>query len=318
MKIVIDVDALQKNGVITESIGDLLRQHALNNAGSTAINILLALGAIAVAAGMISLIPHAGVAALFGLGFILLGSLVVKHYGRRWGKLGSIWMVVGALILCGSMGMLIDQPMLASLSAALILTWVSVLARSRLLMALVPFALAAAIGGSTGYWHACYAVTIEEPTLTIFIFGVLAAVSWEIAWQFDNIFHDLAIIFARVCVILVNFGFWIGSLWGDTPGHTWRAGVEPTFYTITHQTVPAWMFSIGWAMALVAAAAWGVKNNRRFMVNTAAVFGSIHLYTQWFEYLGIHPLSVILSGFAAIGLGLGLWHYNRASLERNA
>jgi hypothetical protein len=34
----------------------------------------------------------------------------------------------------------------------------------------------------------------------------------------------LAIIFARVSLILINLGFWIGSLWGDYLGETWAQG----------------------------------------------------------------------------------------------
>jgi iron complex transport system permease protein len=72
---------------------------------------------------------------------------------------------------------------------------------------------------------------------------------------------------------------------------------------------------VGWALALLAAGAWGAKNGRRFMVNTAATFGAIHLYTQWFERLGADPLSVMLAGVATIAIGLGLWRYNRGVLE---
>jgi hypothetical protein len=31
----------------------------------------------------------------------------------------------------------------------------------------------------------------------------------------------LAVVFARVSLLLVNFGFWVGSLWADHPGGSW-------------------------------------------------------------------------------------------------
>ena len=66
-----------------------------------------------------------------------------------------------------------------------------------------------------------------------------------------------------------------------------------------------------WALALIAVGAWGVKRNRRFVVTTSAVFGSILLYTQWFERLGATPLTVIFGGIVAVGIALGLGKYNR-------
>ena len=83
---------------------------------------------------------------------------------------------------------------------------------------------------------------------------------------------------------------------------TWR---ESAFF------VSDAVFAGLWALALIAVGAWGVKRNRRFVVNTAAVFASIHFYTQWFEYLGATPVTVILSGVVVVGIALGLWKYNR-------
>ena len=52
------------------------------------------------------------------------------------------------------------------------------------------------------------------------------------------------------------------------------------------------------------------KNNRRWVVNVAAVFGAIHFYTQWFELLGANPLSVLSCGLVTLGLAMGLWKLN--------
>ena len=66
---------------------------------------------------------------------------------------------------------------------------------------------------------------------------------------------------------------------------------------------------------LLAAGAWAANNGRRFLVNTVATFGAIHLYTQWFERFGADPITVIIAGIATIGIGLALWRYNRQVLE---
>lgn len=316
MKILIDVDALEEAKVLTPKLAATLRTHAIRSTGSAAINILLAFGAIAVAAGITSLIPSAVAVAFMSAGFILLGCLIRKRF-EQWRKLGNIWMVIGALTLCGSVGYLIGNPLTSSLIAAAILFYVAYLAESRLLIALTPLALISAIGGSTGYWHACYAISVEEPTITIILFSVLAYASWIFAKKSKGIIQSLTIVFARMCVILVNMGFWIGSLWGDNPGQLW--GDESSRYDINTgdyiaAAIPETAFIAAWAVVLILAGIWGAKNGRRFMVNTVATFAAIHFYTQWFENIGLSPVSVIIAGVATIAIGLGLWRYNHKVL----
>lgn len=318
MKILIDIDALEKQGVVPPSLALTLRAHAIRETGSGAINMLLAFGSIAIAAGLFVFLASAGFAAFFGAGFVLLGGLIRKQYAAQWGKLGSIWMIIGALALSAAVAALVKQPAIGSLLAAVILTGCAVAAQSRLLTALVPLVLAAALGGSTGYWHACYEITVKEPTLTILLFSGMAYGAWQFAKTQAGSLQDLAVIFARVCVILINFGFWIGSLWGDTPGRIWS---DPeTIRQLRHaagQQIPDTVFIVGWVVVLFAAGMWGAKQGRRFMVNTAATFGAIHFYTQWFEFMGMHPLSVIGAGLATIAIGLGFWRYNRKVLTVN-
>ncbi len=315
MKILIDIDELEKNGVVTPQLASALRSHAVRDTGSTAINMLLAFGAIAIAVGLLSLIPSSGFAAFFGVGFILLGWLVRKQYAAQWGKLASIWMITGALVLSGSVGVITNQPFKTPLIAAAILAFVSVIAESSLLIALVPLAIIAAIGGSTGYWHACYAISIKEPTLTIVLFSALAYGAWQLAKSQTGLYQSLAVVFARMCIILVNFGFWIGSLWGDTPGKIWNDPSAMSYYSHANQYIHEVVFIIGWAIALLLTGVWSAKHGRRFMVNTVAVFGAIHFYTQWFDHLGLHAISVIIAGVATVAFGLGLWSYNKRVLS---
>ena len=46
---------------------------------------------------------------------------------------------------------------------------------------------------------------------------------------------------------------------------------------------------------------------------TAAAFGAIHFYTQWFERLGATPLSVLLGGLVMLAIAVALWAFNRRS-----
>ena len=245
MKILVDVDELQEQGLIAPDTAALLKSHALRDTGTTAINMLLAFGAIAVAAGLLALTVSPGLSAIFGLLFIAGGWWITKRYEVNWGELGSIWMIVGALTLCGATGVLINKPLEAGAMAALILAGTSYLAASRLLAALVPLALESALGGSTGYWTACYEIVVREPTLTILLFAALALAGWIVTQRLSVLYQSLTLTFTRVSIILVNMGFWIGSLWGDSPGNIWRSGdqsydpsISPVFFVVT------------WAMAL--------------------------------------------------------------------
>ena len=109
----------------------------------------------------------------------------------------------------------------------------------------------------------------------------MALATYWVSHRLPADYERLAIMASRTSVLMVNFGFWIGSLWGDRL--LLLRGLKRGKPMSSCRT---WLFSIGWAAALIAVGVWGVKANRRWVVNIAAVFGAIHFYTQWFERLG--------------------------------
>ena len=68
---------------------------------------------------------------------------------------------------------------------------------------------------------------IREPTLTILAFTLLGVIAWAIALKGPRLIAGLSLTFTRMCVILVNFGSWVGSLFGDSPGALWRDPARP-------------------------------------------------------------------------------------------
>jgi hypothetical protein len=66
--------------------------------------------------------------------------------------------------------------------------------------------------------HAVHMLTVNEPPITIAFFSLLSGAGYLISQHVGQAYQRLAIIFARVSLILANFGFWVGSLWGDYPG----------------------------------------------------------------------------------------------------
>jgi len=237
-------------------------------------------------------------------------------YASNWSFFGSACVLVGALALSGGILIKWEAQALAFLAVSAILLLLAIIARNSLLVALAVLGIAGFLGSGTGYGHAMYIVWVQEPLLTIIVFSAMALIAFLLALRVPRDYQALGTTFARISVVLVNFGFWIGSLWGDYPLRTWLAPATGDWNArqswLDHWLhIPAEAFSAAWALALVGFGVWGAMQNRRFVVNTVAVFAGIHFYTQWFERLGASPSSVIIAGLVAVAVATGFWRYNQ-------
>lgn len=183
-------------------------------------------------------------------------------------------------------------------AAAIVLSALgSLVAGSGFLATLCAFAILTFLGkAGMFYSHAAYSVAIQEPGLTVVAFSVLAWVAYLASRRLNPKQMRVTIIFSRACIFIVNLAFWVGSLWGDTRGSL---------------NISDLAFTIGWAVALVGVGLWAASKDKRWVVNTAAIFGSIHFYTQWFERLGATPGSLLTAGLIALGIMYGFRSYNR-------
>ncbi len=313
MKVVLDLSQLLEDGEITQAEADKLKRLSVKSTGSLAFNILIGFGVIAVAAGAILLVPDAMTGII--LGAIVLGlGLVLLHYARlEWGVLGNICVILGALGLGGGVVYLTEGSVWAFLGCAAGFAIAGIVARSGLLIALSVLALSSVLGARTGYFHASYFLGIKEPTLTIVAFSLITLAAYQISLFVSSAYERLALMAARVSILLVNFGFWIGSLWGDRleqfSGLLGRAKENVL-------TIPRIAFVVGWAAALILFAVWAMANDRRWVVNVCAVFGAIHFYTQFFERLGPNPLAILLGGVSALGIAIAIWQFNKKALAK--
>lgn len=323
MKITLDLSKLVEEGKLTPADAERLKGLARHDTGSLGINILIGFGVIAVAAGAVTLLltmfdfkPLPVV--IFGAAVLALGIALTLARQVSTELIAQILTVIGALSFGGALVVYDDGSLRAAIAITLVFAASAVIARSSLLMALAVLSLAGCLGARTGYMHAMYSLSIQEPAVTIVLFSALALAAYLISKRLKADYERLAITAARTSVFLVNFGFWIGSLWGDrltllrrlsnpdlaaTTTSSWRQAV------VISDTV----FTIGWAVALLAVGIWGARENRRWVVNIAAVFGGIHFYTQWFSILGANALSVLGGGILILIIAMALYRYNKAA-----
>lgn len=302
MIVTLDLTRLLAEGKITQPEHDKLLTLGSATGNRLIFNILIGFGVVAVAAGIIALVPDATTGVVVGAALLLAGLAILVARLNQWQILGNICVLVGALVLAGGVIILTEAAQLAFIGIAVGFAAAGILARSGLLVSLSVLALASALGGRTGYMHAMYLLGMTEPAWSALAFSALALVTFLASRRVPAAYERLAIIAARTCVLLVNLALWIGSLWGDA--------IEGTGIVL-----PALAFVVVWAVALIVLALWGASRNRLWVVNVAAIFGAIHFYTQWFERLGVQAQSVLIGGIIALGFALLMRHLNRRSRD---
>jgi len=312
MKITLDISKLVEEGRLTPEEAQRLTALASHETGSLGINILIGFGVVAIAAGAVALVPTPLTAVALGLGLVAAGFAVLVNRIKQWAVLGQICLVIGALMFCGGVVAFGEGSLASMLIVAAALGAIAVAARSSLLAALAVLVASACLGARTGYSHAMYSLAIFEPTLTIVLFSAVAYAAYRVSKHVAADYERIALSASRTAILLVNFGFWIGSLWGDPLFLlTKMSGKTPVASRLDAIVIPHTVFSIGWAAVLIAAGLWAMRVNRRWLVNVAASFGAIHFYTQWFEKLGATPVSVLLGGVIMLAIALALWSFNK-------
>lgn len=200
-------------------------------------------------------------------------------------------------------------------------------------IAIVPFAQALDTG--SGYFHAIYVFYSPEPTLSILQMGLLIAGCVLLAQRSTERTARHAWIAAVLAFVVANMCALVGSLWGDVIGeHLWgpdffdfadagdndaqwaayRAARDVFYDQATR--ISDDVYSILWAVALVAMIFWAAHRNIRGLFNTAMTFAAIHAYTQFFETFADEPLAYVIGGLAAIPLAWGLWRLNQRMAAR--
>ena len=288
MKVLLDLDALVAAGKITPGEAERLKGYAAADTGALGVNVLLALGAAAVAAGIGVLLPTVGTAMVLGAVLFAIGFGLRLARVERWSVFAQIVMVIGALALVGSISVQFGEMLWVRIAMTAGLALAAILALSGLLASLAVLAFAATITLDVELWSPTHYLAVAIVVLSALVLGL-----YLLSLRLPSAYERLAIIAMRTAILLVNVAFFIGSLVGDDL-LGW----------------PSIAFAIAWALALLAFGTWAVFANRRWVVNAVAVFAGLHFFTQWFIVLGAQPLSILGGGLLLIGFGLGLARFN--------
>ena len=297
MKIVLNIKELLEEGQIDQTEYDKLLLLSKRQTTSLAFNLLLGLGIVATSIGAIALAPSPYSCLLFGLIVSVVGLLFKIKVSDQWMVLSITCIISGLLLISAAIVWFEDYWFQATTYRSVsvivfILGFSAYFLKSSLLFALSVLSLSTLLSLGVGYEFASYFIWIEYPLLTIITFSILSICFYSLSKKVSGDNEKLLLTGSRVSVLLVNLGFWIGSLFGDI----WLE--------------PAYFFSIMWALAILGVGYWAWKANRVWLINVLGVFGSIHFYTQWFETLGAQPESLFLGGVIAVGIAILFKRFN--------
>jgi len=310
MKVALDLEQLLVDNHITQAEYEKLKAFANQSTSTLAFNILLGFGVVAVSGAALALIPTPITAIFIGAMVLIAGIVIFKTGNMQWKLLAQICILVGALMLGGGILLADNGNPRSFIAIAGIYTIAAIFAQSGLLTALAVLSVGPILGANSGYAHATYMIGVQEPMLCITAYSILGMGLYWLSQRLMQtpvplVYSQLMIIASRTSLFMVNLGFWIGSLWGDT------------FYALTNPVViPETVFAITWAIALVACGIWAWYKNLRWVLNVVAIFGGIHFYTQWFEHLSASPLSVLLAGVMALVFALMLKYMNAKMIHK--
>ncbi|MDC3080861.1 hypothetical protein OA385_00820 [Paracoccaceae bacterium] len=303
MKIVLNIKELLEEGKINQAEYDKLLSLSKNQTGSLALNLLIGFGIIMVCLGVITLTQSASATLILGLLTFLIGLFIQFKGTREWSVLSGCCSISGVLIFTAGINLWVlwaYESDFFSLATSLdfiyaqILTTVILMVASAFLMSNILTTLsilstAQIIGAGTSYFTGSYTIWVSSPVVTIILFSALAFLLYYLSRSISSRYENILITGSRTSVLVANFGFWVGSLFG---------GGEID--------VSSELISIIWVLALIGFAVWGWRANRRWVVTVTSIFGTIHFYTQWFTILEMQPASVVIGGVIAIGIGIGI------------
>lgn len=291
MKVTLDISKLLVEGKITQTDFDKLTLLSSQETTLLAVNIMIAFGILAVMGGVIALSPPLLDGIALGLFAKLAGLWLLYNHQKRWGVLGNALFVIGSLSVANGLIQYYENNLLVFVFIAIFFIITGCIAKSALLMIFSALSMAPLVQTKLFQWQASEFVYTGDPIPKILVYGILSFSACFLSSKLSPKFERLAIIFSRTSFIMMNFGFLVGSYWGD--GHS-------------SQSVLAFL----WAVVLITTGYWATQKSDWFTLNTVAAFGAVLLYTQWLEVFLAYPFATISAGIIIVIL-IASWQANK-------
>lgn len=317
LKVILDLKKLLDEGAITNVEYEKLSKVSAESLSSFAYNLLIGFGVIAVSGAISILLPSIFASILIGALILGMGLMLIYFKIREWSLLANICVIVGSFLLAGSIVLQAKGHYAAfAFSSALFLV-MAIVARNRLLIAFSVLASGASIRSLIptqdwnrhksvldiyqDYFLRIFWLAEKAPVITILVFGGLSIVSYMLSKYISPFYRSLALTASGTAFFLMNFGFWAGSVWGEKK-------------RLLGFDLPAWIFSIAWALLLAYFVLYALQSKNRWLLNVTLLFAIVHFYTQWFDKLGSNAWTLLCAGLLAIGFAVVIRRINRILL----
>lgn len=277
--------------------------------------------------------PEMAGAAMTVVGAVIaaLAALALRRAGEVARFATSAILLMGLALHLGGLAYLMGRNEVSGLPitlyylyTAVLLAWGGWRIDLRLITALAIVPFAQMLDTSTFYFHAAYVFYSPEPTLSILQMGLLIAGCLWLAGRASERLARHARVLMMLGFVVANLCALVGSLWGDVVGEqiwgpgryrfgemSWeefnaaREAFRAATLVISHH-----VYTVLWALALIAMLVWAGLRNQRGLFNAALTFAAIHAYTQLFESFWDEPLAYVIAGLTAIPLAWGTWRLN--------
>jgi iron complex transport system permease protein len=319
--VTLDLPNLVASGAMSsDEATRLMGMATTGRAVSVLVQVLSIFGALGLAAGVVALKPEPIIGLILGIVALGFAAFVQATNRVNLSVLGTGMALAGTLGICGwfatEYGTETNALLINTVTTLFVLAsalWF----RSLFLIALVPIGVASMLGSGTMYWHASYGIFVQESFLTILVFGIGALLLFALSYRLPSIRGMQALIAARVSWIIMNFGFWVGSLWGDHIGdhfYEYAAGARRDYSEIQAWReaaffIPDYAFVVAWALASIATIIW--LKRHRFAVNAGITFLAINGYTQFFERFHESAWALIWGGGSLLVFAWALFNFDR-------
>jgi iron complex transport system permease protein len=304
MKIVLDLDSLISEGKITQAEYEHLQTLASKQSVSAVFNLMVAFGITAIASGILSFFPSFVVGIPLGVIMMIASKQVKKRLSQDWRLLGRVLMMVAALMIAISVFFATGLTFRGFLVVTGLMAVISLYAKEPFVYALILVGLFCTLGTASHDGIFSYVLAIHQPTLTILIFGFLwVLISFLNRRSYPSKNTPFLTSWYQCSVILVNLGFWGGSIWGDSL----CLGDQ----SVLGWSVSLWVFVYVWVGVSVIFILKSHLKQQRWGVNLGIFFGTLLFYTRYFAHLKMSSWSVVFAGIIAILVAWGVVRYNQ-------